>query len=62
MYVDKLDGLVDTSFFEKMSNQWRPRNRISGGFLKKCETPGWRREIVRGSLFSPWLTAASNRV
>jgi site-specific DNA recombinase len=23
MYVDKLDGLVDTSFFEKMSNQWR---------------------------------------
>jgi hypothetical protein len=23
MYVDKLDGLVDTTFFEKMSNQWR---------------------------------------
>ena len=23
MYVDKLDGLVDTAFFEKMSNQWR---------------------------------------
>ena len=23
MYVDKLDGLVDTVFFEKMSNQWR---------------------------------------
>jgi site-specific DNA recombinase len=22
-YVDKLDGLVDTAFFEKMSNQWR---------------------------------------
>ena len=23
MYVDKLDGLVDAAFFEKMSNQWR---------------------------------------
>jgi site-specific DNA recombinase len=23
MYVDKLDGIVDTAFYEKMSNQWR---------------------------------------
>jgi site-specific DNA recombinase len=23
MYIDKLDGLVDTTFYEKMSNQWR---------------------------------------
>jgi Recombinase len=23
MYVDKLDGLIETAFFEKMSNQWR---------------------------------------
>ena len=23
MYVDKLDGLVDAAFYEKMSNQWR---------------------------------------
>src|SRR5712671_5765069 len=23
MYVDKLDGVVDTAFFEKMSAQWR---------------------------------------
>jgi hypothetical protein len=23
MYVDKLDGLVDSAFFEKISNQWR---------------------------------------
>jgi site-specific DNA recombinase len=23
MYVDKLDGVVDTAFFDKMSNQWR---------------------------------------
>ena len=23
MYVDKLDGLVDATFFERMSNQWR---------------------------------------
>jgi site-specific DNA recombinase len=23
MYVDKLDGLVESAFFEKMSNQWR---------------------------------------
>jgi site-specific DNA recombinase len=28
MYVDKLDGLVDTAFFDKTSNQWREeRNR-----------------------------------
>jgi site-specific DNA recombinase len=23
MYVDKLDGMVDTAFYERMSNQWR---------------------------------------
>ena len=23
MYVDKLDGIVDTAFFDRMSNQWR---------------------------------------
>ena len=23
MYVDKLDGLADAAFFDKMSNQWR---------------------------------------
>jgi hypothetical protein len=23
MYVDKLDGLIETGFFEKMSNRWR---------------------------------------
>jgi site-specific DNA recombinase len=23
MYVDKLDGLAETAFFERMSNQWR---------------------------------------
>ena len=23
MYIDKLDGVVDTAFFEKLSNQWR---------------------------------------
>ena len=23
MYVDKLDGLVDTAFYDRMSNQWR---------------------------------------
>jgi site-specific DNA recombinase len=23
IYVDKLDGLIDTAFFDKMSNQWR---------------------------------------
>jgi len=31
MYVDKLDGLVDAAFFEKMSNQWREeQNRCLG--------------------------------
>jgi hypothetical protein len=28
MYVDKLDGLVDTAFFEKMSNQWRDEQNL----------------------------------
>ena len=23
MYVDELDGLVDTAFYDRMSNQWR---------------------------------------
>lgn len=23
IYVDKLDGIIDTAFFERMSNQWR---------------------------------------
>ena len=23
MYADKLDGLIDAAFFQKMSNQWR---------------------------------------
>ena len=35
MYVDKLDGLVDAAFFEKMSNQWRDEQ-------KRCQ-----REIER---------------
>jgi hypothetical protein len=35
MYVDKLDGLVDTGFFEKMSNHWREEQ-------KRCQ-----REIER---------------
>jgi site-specific DNA recombinase len=31
MYVDKLDGLVDAAFFERMSNQWREeQNRCLG--------------------------------
>jgi len=29
MYVDKLDGLVDTAFFEEMSNQWREEQNRS---------------------------------
>ena len=28
MYVDKLDGLIETTFFERMSNQWA-RNRTA---------------------------------
>lgn len=28
MYVDKLDGLVDTAFFNKMSNQWRAEQLV----------------------------------
>ena len=28
MYVDKLDGIVDTAFFEKMSNQWRDEQNL----------------------------------
>ena len=35
MYVDKLDGLVDSAFYDRMSNQWRE------------EQNGCQREIER---------------
>jgi site-specific DNA recombinase len=48
MYVDKLDGVVDTVFFEKMSNQWREEQ-------KRCQ-----REIDRHNpLISPTWTRES---
>ena len=34
MYVDKLDGLVDAAFFERMSNQWR---EAQNGCLREIE-------------------------
>ena len=45
MYVDKLDGLVDTAFFERMSNQWREeQNRCQREIERHAERrsdPTW---------------------
>jgi site-specific DNA recombinase len=35
MYVDKLDGLVDTAFFERMSNQWREEQNFCLGEIER---------------------------
>src|SRR5262245_18794457 len=35
MYVDKLDGLVDAAFFERMSNQWRDEQYRSLGVIER---------------------------
>jgi site-specific DNA recombinase len=40
MYVDKLDGLVDTAFFDRMSNQWREeQNRAASARSNGTRTP-----------------------
>ena len=39
MYVDKLDGLVDTAFFEKMSNQWRKKTIAASEKSSAIKTP-----------------------
>ena len=45
MYVDKLDGLVDAAFFDKMSNQWREeQNRC----LARDRAAPERRQILHG--------------
>jgi hypothetical protein len=45
MYVDKLDGLVEVAFFEKMSNQWREeQNRCQ----LRNRTASKRRQILSG--------------
>jgi hypothetical protein len=38
MYVDKLDGLVEATFFERMSNQWREEHREAGTARKAPAT------------------------
>ncbi len=37
MYVDKLDGLVDTAFFERMSNQWREEQNFCLGEIERYQ-------------------------
>lgn len=39
MYVDKLDGVVDSAFYDKMSNQWRDE-------LNRCQQEIDRLQIV----------------
>ena len=54
MYVDKLDGLVDAAFFERMSNQWREeQNRCQLEIERLPERPTnpiW----TRACSFSNW--------
>ncbi|MFO0688354.1 MAG: recombinase family protein [Myxococcota bacterium] len=35
MYVDKLDGIVDAAFYERMSNQWREEQRRCQGDIER---------------------------
>ena len=37
MYVDKLDGLVDAAFFERMSNQWRDEQNHCLGEIERLQ-------------------------
>ena len=37
MYVDKLDGLVDAAFFERMSNQWRDEQNRCQCEIDRCQ-------------------------
>ena len=39
IYVDKLDGLVDLAFFEKMSNQWREEQNCCQREIERHRTP-----------------------
>ena len=44
MYVDKLDGIVDTAFYDKMSNQWHEeQNRCQREIdrLQEADNPTW---------------------
>jgi site-specific DNA recombinase len=44
MYIDKLDGLVDTAFYDRMSNQWREeQNR-----RQRDRTPPERGQTLQG--------------
>ena len=46
MYVDKLDGLVDTAFYDRMSNQWREeQNRCQREIERhqNADNPTWTR-------------------
>ena len=38
MYVDKLDGIVDVAFFERMSNQWREEQKRCIREIERLQT------------------------
>ncbi|MGA7383623.1 MAG: hypothetical protein WBW81_02675 [Methylocella sp.] len=39
IYVDKLDGLIDTAFFDKMSSQWREEQNHASARSTGTRTP-----------------------
>jgi hypothetical protein len=45
MYVDKLDGLVETALFEKMSNRWREEQNLC---LREIERKGVNSPLFAG--------------
>jgi len=38
MYVDKLDGVVDATFFDRMSNQWREEQNRCMREIERLQT------------------------
>ena len=38
MYVDKLDGIVEVTFYDKMSNQWRDEQSYCQRELERLQT------------------------
>src|SRR5262249_6772894 len=41
MYVDKLDGLVDATFFERMSNQWSEEQNRCLREIERLQAADW---------------------
>ena len=58
MYVDKLDGLIDTAFFDKMSDQWREEQNRCQREIDRHQSAE-QSYMDEGFRFSNWLGTPS---